>query len=167
MGVIGLLNLDYKYTGVPGGIADETALGYATRSVVVNGLTFERAKAGELTPGLEAAFKEAVDCLIKGGDLIGISSNCGFMMFYQLLVRKLSSVPVFMSPLMQAPLVAGSSSGQGGRSDLLAGGSAEDGAQRPGAVGGLLWEHGHLPFLSSSLNLFVRPAIYFTRFALA
>ena len=105
---VGILKLDYKYEGVAGGIGDDCALGYATRSATVVGLTFERAKAGELTPALEAAFKEAVLALHKGGGLVGISSNCGFMMFYQPLVRELSRVPVFMSPLMQAPLMQAS-----------------------------------------------------------
>lgn len=54
---VGLLKLDYEYTGVDGGIDDETALGFPVRAVTVRGLTFERAQAGELTPGLEAAFK--------------------------------------------------------------------------------------------------------------
>ena len=39
--------------------------------------------------------------------LIGIAGNCGFMMFYQQLVSRLASVPCFMSPLMQAPLISG------------------------------------------------------------
>ena len=104
---VGLLKLDYEYTGVDGGIDDETALGFPVRAVTVRGLTFERAQAGELTPGLEAAFKEAVLALQKGGGLIGIAGNCGFMMFYQQLVRRLASVPCFMSPLMQAPLISG------------------------------------------------------------
>ena len=36
---------------------------------------------------------------------MGISGNCGFMMWYQARVRELTSTPVFMSALMQAPLV--------------------------------------------------------------
>ena len=106
---IGILLLDYEYSGVPGGLQDHTALEYETRVATVRGLSFEAAKAGTLTPGLEAAFRDAVDELQTGGggDLVGISGNCGFMMFYQELVRGLAGVPVFMSPLLQAPLVAG------------------------------------------------------------
>ena len=106
---IGILLLDYDYSGVPGGLQDHTALEYETRVATVRGLSFEAAKAGTLTPGLEAAFRDAVDELQTGGggDLVGISGNCGFMMFYQELVRGLAGVPVFMSPLLQAPLVAG------------------------------------------------------------
>ena len=106
---IGILLLDYEYSGVPGGLQDHTALEYETRVATVRGLSFEAAKAGTLTPGLEAAFRDAVDELQTGGggDLVGISGNCGFMMFYQELVRSLAGVPVFMSPLLQAPLVAG------------------------------------------------------------
>ena len=82
---------------------------YETRVATVRGLSFDAAKQGSLTPGLEAAFRDAVDELQTGGggDLVGISGNCGFMMFYQELVRGLAGVPVFMSPLLQAPLVAG------------------------------------------------------------
>lgn len=106
---IGILLLDYEYSGVPGGLQDHTALEYETRVATVRGLTFDAAKQGALTPGLEAAFRDAVDELQTGGggDLVGISGNCGFMMFYQELVRSLAGVPVFMSPLLQAPLVAG------------------------------------------------------------
>ena len=106
---IGILLLDYEYSGVPGGLQDHTALEYETRVATVRGLSFEAAKAGSISPGLEAAFRDAVDELQTGGggDLVGISGNCGFMMFYQELVRGLAGVPVFMSPLLQAPLVAG------------------------------------------------------------
>lgn len=105
--VVGLLYLEYDYRGVQGGIDDQTALGYATRSARVTGLTFEKAKAGKLTPALEIAFEEAIDSLKKHGDLIGISGNCGFMMYYQNLVRKLAKgTPCFMSPLMQAQLIS-------------------------------------------------------------
>ena len=106
---IGILLLDYEYSGVPGGLQDHTALEYETRVATVRGLTFEAAKSGAMSPGLEAAFRDAVDELQTGGggDLVGISGNCGFMMFYQELVRGLAGVPVFMSPLLQAPLVAG------------------------------------------------------------
>ena len=106
---IGILLLDYEYSGVPGGLQDHTALEYEMRVATVFGLSFAAAKQGALTPGLEAAFRDAVDELQTGGggDLVGISGNCGFMMFYQELVRGLAGVPVFMSPLLQAPLVAG------------------------------------------------------------
>ena len=99
--------LEYDYNGVQGGIDDQTALGFATRSARVVGLTFEKAKAGVLKPELEIAFEEAVDSLRKHGDLIGISGNCGSMMYYQNLVRKLAKgTPCFMSPLMQAQLIS-------------------------------------------------------------
>ena len=104
--VVGVLLLEYEYNGVPGGMADHSTLAYTTRCATVRGLTFDVAKAGTLTPGLESAFRDAVDALQAGGGLVGISGNCGFMMFYQQLVRSLADVPVFMSPLMQAPLVA-------------------------------------------------------------
>ena len=105
---IGILLLDYEYSGVPGGLQDHTALEYETRVATVRGLSFEAAKAGSITPGLEAAFRDAVHELQTGGsELVGISGNCGFMMYYQQLVRGVAGVPVFMSPLLQAPLVAG------------------------------------------------------------
>ena len=51
----------------------------------------------------ESAF--AVAELKQAGPLVGISGNCGFMMWYQARVRELTSTPVFMSALVQAPLV--------------------------------------------------------------
>ena len=36
---------------------------------------------------------------------MGIGGNCGFLMWYQARVRELTSTPVFMSALVQAPLL--------------------------------------------------------------
>ena len=48
---IGILLLDYEYSGVPGGLQDHTALEYETRVATVRGLSFDAAKAGSITPG--------------------------------------------------------------------------------------------------------------------
>ena len=107
---IGILLLDYEYSGVPGGLRDHTALEYETRRGHRARPRFEAAKAGQSSPGLEAAFRDAVDELQTGGggDLVGISGNCGFMMFYQALVRAAwRACRSSCAPLLQAPLVAG------------------------------------------------------------
>ena len=103
--VVGILQIDYVYTPVLGDVDNANTFGFHTRFARVKGLTFERAQRGDYDDTLRAAFLEAIAELKKAGPLVGISGNCGFMMWYQARVRELTSTPVFMSALMQAPLV--------------------------------------------------------------
>ena len=103
--VVGILQIDYVYTPVLGDVDNANTFGFHTRFARVRGLTFERAQRGDYDDTLRAAFLEAMAELKQAGPLVGISGNCGFMMWYQARVRELTSTPVFMSALMQAPLV--------------------------------------------------------------
>ncbi len=103
--VVGILQIDYVYTPVLGDVDNANTFGFHTRFARVRGLTFERAQRGDYDDTLRAAFLEAIAELKQAGPIVGISGNCGFMMWYQARVRELTSTPVFMSALMQAPLV--------------------------------------------------------------
>ena len=103
--VVGILTLDYKYVPVIGDVDHSCTFGYKTQSVQVQGLTFERAQRGAWDDNLRQAFLDAIAELHATGSLVGITGNCGFMMHYQSRLRELTRTPVYMSSLIQAPLV--------------------------------------------------------------
>lgn len=57
-----------------------------------------------MTPEVEKEFCEAVDWLVGKG-VSGITGDCGFMMYFQQLARRNTTIPVFMSSLAQLPAV--------------------------------------------------------------
>merc|ERR1719247_3132629 len=61
-------------------------------------------QAGKLTPAVEKEFIEAVDWLVAKG-VNGITGDCGFMMYFQQLARRNTTILVFMSSLAQLPAV--------------------------------------------------------------
>ena len=103
--VVGILQIDYVYTPVLGDVDNANTFGFHTRFARVKGLTFERACAATTTTPFVPRSSRPSPSLKQAGPLVGISGNCGFMMWYQARVRELTSTPVFMSALMQAPLV--------------------------------------------------------------
>ena len=60
---------------------------------------------GEMSPEVECDFCLAVHEMNMHKEVTGISGDCGFMMYFQTLARRLTNKPVFMSPLVQLPLL--------------------------------------------------------------
>jgi Asp/Glu/hydantoin racemase len=101
---LGVVRLDYDYPHNPGDVDSPLSYDYQVLYRAVPGLTFDMCKSGKLTPEVEKQLMDAVDWLVEQG-VSGITSDCGFMMYYQDMVRKRSHLPVFMSSLAILPAV--------------------------------------------------------------
>jgi len=103
--ILGVVRLDYSYPPAHGDIDCPASYGYEVLFRCVPGLTFEMAQAGKMTRGVEKEFKLAIKWLESKG-VSGITGDCGFMMAFQPIAREIASVPVFMSAMMQCPMVS-------------------------------------------------------------
>jgi len=101
---LGILRLDYDYPPAPGDIDSPESFEYDVFYRVVPGFTFEMCQSGKLSPEVEEHFKQAVQWLVAKG-VSGITGDCGFMMYFQQLARRITNLPVFMSSLAQLPAV--------------------------------------------------------------
>jgi len=102
---LGILRLDYDYPPALGDIDNAETFTYNVYYRVVPGLTFEMCKSGKLSEDVQDGLCEAVDYLENEKGVSGITGDCGFMMFFQSLVRSHTKKPVFLSPLTQLPAV--------------------------------------------------------------
>lgn len=101
---IGVLCIDYEYPPIVGDVDCNDTFEHDMVYEKVNGLTFERAQQGYWDKHIELNVKIALRRLETTG-CIGITSDCGFMMAYQVRIRRLTTLPVFTSSLLQAPIV--------------------------------------------------------------
>merc|ERR1719460_664476 len=102
---LGVVRLDYNYPPAAGDIDCPGSYGYDVIFRCVPGLTFEMAQAGKMTMEVLKEFKLAVKWLESQG-ASGITGDCGFMMAFQPIARDVASVPVFMSSMVQCPMVS-------------------------------------------------------------
>lgn len=102
---MGVIRLDYNYPAADGDTDSPASFGYDVTYRVVPGLTFEMAQAGKFTEQVERRFAEAIKFLEQKG-VNGITGDCGFMMAFQVIARKIATVPVFMSSMVQCPIIA-------------------------------------------------------------
>lgn len=101
---LGIIRLDYDYPPAPGDIDCPDSYEYDVYYRVVPGLTFEMCQKGTMTMQVQAEFIEAIKYLVSKG-VVGITGDCGFMMYYQELARNYTKKPVFMSALAQLPAI--------------------------------------------------------------
>lgn len=102
---LGVVRLDYNYPPTGGDIDCPASFGYDVIYRVVPGLTFEVCQSGHFDEKVERNFAEAIKYLeMKGAN--AITGDCGFMMSFQVLARKIATRPVFMSAMCQCPIVA-------------------------------------------------------------
>ncbi len=103
---VGVLMLEHPMPFIPGSVGNATTYDYPVVFRVVEGLAFERVFRGD---------PECADMLIEGAQALeregvkAITSNCGFMLRYQEAVARSVEIPVFLSSLLQLPLIAASS----------------------------------------------------------
>jgi hypothetical protein len=102
---LGVVRLDYNYPPAAGDIDCPGSYGYDVLFRVIPGLTFEMAQAGRMTPAVERSFRAGIQWLEKKG-AVGITGDCGFMMAFQPIARDVATVPVFMSSMVQSPMIS-------------------------------------------------------------
>ncbi len=100
---VGILLLNLIETHVPGDTAHTATYGYPVLFKVVTEATVDRVTHG--SRAVEAALVAAAQELEKAG-VQAISTNCGFMIHYQEAVRSAVRIPVFLSSLLQLPMIA-------------------------------------------------------------
>lgn len=101
---IGILMLDTRFTPlIPGDVGNASTFRFSVTYEVVEGLTVERATSKDTT---------ALNSLAKAGEKLvrsgvkAITSNCGYLGFFQQEMATRLNVPVFMSSLLQLPLIS-------------------------------------------------------------
>lgn len=102
---LGVVRLDYHYPPAKGDIDCPGSYGYDVVYRVVPGLTFEMAQRGAMTSAVCKEFKKAIKWLESKG-ASGITGDCGFMMAFQNIAREVASVPVFLSSMVQCPMIS-------------------------------------------------------------
>jgi len=102
---LGVVRLDYKYPPAEGDIDCPASYGYDVFYRVCPGLTFDMAQDGHFTEAVEREFAEAIKYLEMRG-VSAITGDCGFMMAFQVLARKIASKPIFMSSMCQCPVIS-------------------------------------------------------------
>mmetsp|Transcript_122028 Transcript_122028/g.304524 ORF Transcript_122028/g.304524 Transcript_122028/m.304524 type:complete len:729 (-) Transcript_122028:131-2317(-) len=101
---MGVIRLDYNYPPADGDTDSPASFGFDVTYRVVPGMTFEIAQAGKFTEAVERRFAEGIKFLEQKG-VNAITGDCGFMMAFQVLARKIATVPVFMSSMVQCPVI--------------------------------------------------------------
>lgn len=101
---IGILTLDDLYPIAPGDVRNATTYSFPVTFKIVKGATIRRLLyEADLT--LAKSFIEAGLELIEEG-VRAITGDCGFLALFQKEIAVASPTPVFMSSLMQIPLVS-------------------------------------------------------------
>ncbi|CAE7252269.1 ALMA5 [Symbiodinium natans] len=104
---LGVIRLDYHYEPAPGDVDHPGSYAYEVHYQMVPGLTFELCQSGKMTPQVEAELLKGIKALEAKGVSV-ITGDCGFMMWYQELVRKNTKLPVIMSSMATLPAITNS-----------------------------------------------------------
>lgn len=100
---IGLLMLDCAIPFIPGDVGNASTYGYPVVFETVRGASTD-AIVNRDDPALTAEVVRAAEHLVGQG-VRAITSDCGYLGKYQALLAERLPVPVFVSSLLQAPLI--------------------------------------------------------------
>ena len=100
--VLGIMLLDTRFPRIPGDIGNARSYSFPVRLHTVKGATVQRVIRGDRD--LLKTFVDAAQELERQG-VCAITSSCGFLVDFQETVAKAVGVPVFLSSLIQIPLV--------------------------------------------------------------
>ena len=100
---VGILLLDTRQPFVPGDVGNATTYDYPVLYRTVPGADPDRVLFGD--PEINEAVVETAKALEAQG-VKGISSDCGFFINYQDVVRGQVNIPVFLSSLIQLPFIS-------------------------------------------------------------
>jgi hypothetical protein len=117
---IGMLMLDCNIPFVPGDVGNASTYDFPVQFLLVPGATGD-AVVGRQDPALEPRFVEAAQELVAQG-VRAITGDCAYMGAYQDAVADSVEVPVFLSSLMQVPMVVSMLRGEDKLAVLVANG---------------------------------------------
>ena len=100
---IGVLMLECNIPFIPGDVGNASTYRFPAQYRMVPGAT-EDAVVGRQDPALTPRIVEEAQALVAQG-VRAITSDCGFFGAYQAAVAAAVDVPVFLSSLLQAPMV--------------------------------------------------------------
>lgn len=103
MTVLGILLLDTTFPRIPGDVGNERSYPFPVRIKKVLGATVQRV-VYDADPTLRMLFIDAARELESEG-VAAITSSCGFLSPIQKDVAEAVNIPVFLSSLMQVPMV--------------------------------------------------------------
>jgi len=103
---LGLLCIDREWELQTGDIKHKDTFDFPVVNRTVRGLTFDMCMTGIMTPKVKEEFCQAVQEMDNHPEVTGISGDCGFMMYFQKMTSQITRKPVFMSPLVQLPMLA-------------------------------------------------------------
>ncbi len=101
--VLGIMLLDTRFPRIPGDIGNASSYDFPVRFKTVKGATVQRVVV-EGDPQLLTSFLEAARELEAEG-VRAITTSCGFLALFQKTIAEAVNVPVFLSSLIQIPLV--------------------------------------------------------------
>lgn len=101
---IGIIMMETFMPFPPGSPGNATTFAYPVRYAVVRGATMQRV-VFDPDPNLLPLLVEAGKELVREG-VRAITGNCGFMILFQDQMAREFDVPVFMSGLLQLPLIS-------------------------------------------------------------
>lgn len=101
---LGVLRLDCEHDPVVGDVAHPETFPYPVYYRVVPGMTYKMCQSGKLSAAVEQEFIDAVK-YFDDRNVSGITHDCGLAMHFQILTRRYTKRPVFLSPLAQLPAV--------------------------------------------------------------
>jgi len=104
---LGVVRLDYDYPPAPGDSDHPGSFGYEVYYRCCPGLTFEMCQEGHFPEAVERRFADAIKHLEARG-CSAITGDCGFMMAFHVIARKIAAKPIFMSSMVQCPIIAAS-----------------------------------------------------------
>jgi Asp/Glu/hydantoin racemase len=100
---LGILMLDTNFPRIPGDVGNPLSYEYPVLLKTVPGATVQRVVYDADPSLLELFIESARDLQAQGAD--AITSSCGFLSLFQNKIAEAVSVPVFLSSLLQVPLV--------------------------------------------------------------
>ena len=101
---IGILCLESYYTKVPGHIKNATTFDFPVMFKVIEGAT-PKEVVDDACGDLLESFIEAAQELEREG-VAAITGSCGFMILFQEQIANAVNIPVYLSSLLQIPLVS-------------------------------------------------------------
>lgn len=101
---VGILLVDCFTPFIPGDVGNASTFSYPVLYHTIQGCSLERL----INQGDESLVESVVDAakFLEKRGVKGITSDCGFMIRFQDIVAKQVNIPVYLSPMIQLPMIA-------------------------------------------------------------